>query len=139
MAGYPHSMNALRMVAVAAVMTATLAGCGSSRDADVERLAGQFETALQGSDGERVCELLSDEAQKELQDASGRACDVAVLESGLSPGGEIKRVRVYGTAAQVSYRDDTLFLGDYPDGWKVIAAGCEKQAGAPYDCQVKGD
>ena len=31
-----------------------------------------------------------------------------------------------------------LFLSQFPDGWKVVAAGCIPQPGRPYQCTVEG-
>jgi hypothetical protein len=112
-------------------------GCSSTHEADVEQVAEQLHAALRVEDGAAACELLSEDAQKELQE-SGDSCEVAVLEAGLSPGGRVEKVSAYGTSAQVRYDDDVVFLSDFPEGWKVIGAGCEKKADAPYDCKVEG-
>jgi triphosphoribosyl-dephospho-CoA synthetase len=129
--------RATTTLAVAALVS-IISGCGSTHEEDVRAAAERFHQALQAGDGEAACELLSDEVQRELQDASGAACSSAVLESGLPEAGAVERVQVFDTAAQVRYSDDVLFLGDFPDGWRVIAAGCEEAASAPYDCQVHG-
>ena len=76
------------------------------------------------------------EAQEELQE-SGDSCEVAVLEAGLSPDGKVEKVSVYDTSGQVRYGDDVVFLSEFPDGWKVVAAGC-RRGRAPYDCSVQG-
>jgi hypothetical protein len=113
------------------------AGCASSHEPDVEQVAEQLHAALRVEDGAAACELLSEDAQEELQE-SGDSCEVAVLEAGLSPDGRVEKVSAYGTSAQVRYDDDVVFLADFPEGWRVIGAGCEKQADAPYDCKVQG-
>ena len=45
---------------------------------------------------------------------------------------------VFGTAAQVRFEDDVYFLGQFPDGWRITAAGCDETAAEPYDCDVSG-
>ena len=58
--------------------------------------------------------------------------------AGLSPDGRVEKVSVYDTSGQVRYDDDVVFLADFPEGWKVTAAGCVPQPDAPYDCKVQG-
>lgn len=114
-----------------------LAGCGSTHEGEVEQVAEDLHAAIKAEDGATACELLSEEAQKALQE-TGDSCQVAVLEAGLSPDGRVEKVSVYDTSGQVRYDDDVVFLADFPEGWKVIAAGCVPQADAPYDCTVDG-
>ena len=33
---------------------------------------------------------------------------------------------------------DTLFLHDFPDGWRVTGAGCHPRNDQVYDCTVGG-
>jgi hypothetical protein len=123
------------MLSMAAMMVAS--GCSSTQEGEVEQVAEQLHAALRVDDGAVACELLSEEAQEELQE-SGDSCEVAVLDAGLSPDGRVEKVSVYDTSAQVRYDDDVVFLSEFPDGWKIIGAGCEKQAAAPYDCAIQG-
>jgi hypothetical protein len=129
-----HRWRTLTLSTVAIVLAS---GCSSTHEGEVERVAEQLHAALRVDDGAAACDLLSEEAQEELQD-SGDSCEVAVLDAGLSPDGRVEKVSVYDTSAQVRYDDDVVFLSEFPDGWKIIAAGCEKQAAAPYDCTVQG-
>jgi hypothetical protein len=124
------------IAAVAALVLVTT-GCTASQEGPVEHVAEELQAALDQEDGAKACDLLSEDAQRELQESSGSSCEAAILDSGVSPAGQVKSVKVYGTAAQVRY-DDTVFLGEFPEGWKVVAAGCEAQAAEPYDCDVKG-
>jgi hypothetical protein len=126
-----------RRAALLAVTLIVASGCSSTHEADVEQVAEQLHAALRVEDGAAACELLSEDAQEELQE-SGDSCEVAVLEAGLSPDGRVEKVSAYGTSAQVRYDDDVIFLGDFPEGWRIIGAGCEEQADAPYDCKVQG-
>lgn len=112
-------------------------GCSSTQEGEVEQVAERLHAAVRVDDGAAACELLSEEAQQELQD-SGETCEVAVLDAGLSPDGRVEKVSVYDTSGQVRYDDDVVFLSEFPDGWKVIGAACEKQAAGPYDCAIHG-
>lgn len=112
-------------------------GCGSTHEDEVEQVAERLHAAIRAEDGAAACELLSENAQEELQQ-SGDSCEVAVLEAGLSPDGRVEKVSVYDTSGQVRYDDDVVFLADFPEGWKVTAAGCVPQPDAPYDCKVQG-
>ena len=114
-----------------------LGGCSSSRDADVEQLAERFHAALAKEDGSAACDLLSEAAQEELG-SEGDSCEVAVLDSGVPDNGRVERVEVFDTSAQVRYDQDVIFLSDFPDGWKIIGAGCTRVAEKPYDCEIHG-
>jgi hypothetical protein len=130
-------VSARGVSALAAALLLLCTGCGSSHEGDVEQVAEQLHAALRVEDGAAACELLSEDAQEELQE-SGDSCEIAILQAGLSPDGRVEKVSAYGTSAQVRYDDDVVFLADFPDGWRVIGAGCEKQPDAPYDCKVQG-
>jgi hypothetical protein len=45
---------------------------------------------------------------------------------------------VYGQRAQVRLSGDTVFLAVFPDGWRVVAAGCTARGEKPYDCVLQG-
>ena len=130
-------MGLRRTAAFVGIVVMCLAGCSSTQEGEVEQVAERLHAAVRADDGAAACEFLSEKAQEELQD-SGDSCEVAILEARLSPNGKVEKVSVYDTSAQVRYDDDVVFLSEFPDGWKVIAAGCEKQAAAPYDCTVQG-
>jgi hypothetical protein len=131
-------MMRLRWIAVSLVTIVALAGCSSAHDDEVEQTAEAFHAALKADDGASACDELGDEVQSELQQSSGSSCEVAIMQAGISPDGRVEQVSVSGTAAQVRYDDDVVFLAEFPDGWKVIAAGCQSQPDKPYDCQVQG-
>ena len=123
-------------LALAAVLLLST-GCSSTHEDEVEQVAEGLHAAIRAEDGAAACELLSENAQTDLQQ-SGDSCEVAVLEAGLSPDGRVEKVSVYDTSGQVRYDDDVVFLSDFPEGWKVIAAGCVPEADAPYDCTING-
>ena len=121
---------------VAALLLA-VTGCASAQEDTVEQVTERLHAAIDQQDGAAACELLSEQAQTQLQ-SSGDSCEVAILEAGLSPDGRVEQVNVFDTSAQVRYDDDVVFLSDFPEGWKVIGAGCTPQAEGPYDCAVEG-
>ena len=45
---------------------------------------------------------------------------------------------VDGQWARVRLSDDTVFLGMFAGGWRVVAAGCTPRGERPYDCTVAG-
>ena len=60
---------------------------------------------------------------------------------GLDAGGTAESVDVAGHAAQVRYRQGTVFLALFDDGWLVTAAGClrtSEDRSEPYDCDIEG-
>jgi hypothetical protein len=130
-------MDVRRTATLVGCLVLCLTGCSSAQEGDVEQVAERLHAAVRDDDGAAACELLSEEAQEELKE-SGDSCEVAILEAGLPPDGRVEKVSVYDTSGQVRYDDDVVFLSEFPDGWRVIAAGCEKRAAAPYDCTVQG-
>jgi len=125
------------IIAASLVASALLSGCSSGNDDAATRTAERLHASLQAEDGSAACDLLSDDAQEQLAE-SGDSCESAVMDAGIPDTGRVVAVKVYGTAAQVRYDEDVVFLGEFSDGWKVTAAGCSPQADAPYDCQVQG-
>jgi hypothetical protein len=114
----------------------TVAGCSSSRDATVEGIAADFRGAVRAQDGDLACRQLSDAVRFQLELSSGSRCEVEVRDAGLPTSGTLREVTVSGTAAQVRYDDDVIFLGEFGGGWRIIGAGCLSRADGPYDCQV---
>ena len=131
-------MRGRAAAAACALVAFCLSGCSSNQERVVSQVAEQLHAAIDNEDGAAACDVLSDDVQEELQDADGTSCEVAIVEAGISANGRIESVQVFGTAGQVRYHDDVIFLADFPDGWKVIGAACEKQAAEPYDCKVRG-
>lgn len=116
----------------------TTAGCGSERDATVERVAKDFYAAVAREDGAAACELLAPTTRDELAQSSGTPCSTAVLEQDVPAAGEAQGVNVYGAAGKVELDGDTAFLGEFPEGWRVTAVACTARPSEPYDCQVAG-
>jgi outer membrane murein-binding lipoprotein Lpp len=135
--GYPDAVRTSTAVVAAVSILVALSGCSSAHDEAAEQAVEQLHASLRADDGAAACDQLSEDVQKELTQSEG-SCATAVMEAGIPDGGRVRDVRVYGTTAQVRYDEDVVFLAEFPDGWKVTAAGCSAEAGAPYDCQVQG-
>lgn len=131
-------MRSLTAAAASLVILVSLSGCSSGNDDEATRAAERLHAGLRAADGAAACEALSDEVQQELAESQGSSCETAVMDSGIPDAGRVVDVEVYGTAAQVRYDADVVFLGEFPDGWRVTAAGCSPQVDAPYDCKVQG-
>jgi hypothetical protein len=137
-------MRALRRagsVLLAAAMATAGSGCaqpaerGEGAAATVRRLA----TAVASGDGAAACEVLAPETRAAVQESAGAPCADAITEENLPAPGTVQSVDVYGQWARVVAVGDTVFLGAFGDGWRVVAAGCRSRGERPYDCQVQGE
>jgi uncharacterized protein YceK len=126
---------------VAGALTALVAGCGSvDQRADaasgvVVRLSG----ALRAGDGTAACALLAPETASKLEQSQDESCASAILGEDLPESGAVLTQQVYGQWAQVRVSGDTVFLAQFPGGWRVVAAGCSPGGAGPYDCTLSGD
>ena len=134
-------MDVPRGLVVAALAVAALgcAGCGSDRDAAARDVGQRFYAALQAGDGEGACRLLAPGTVEELEDSAREGCADAVLEAGVPAPGRTLGATVYGDQGQLRSESDMAFVAQFPEGWRVTAAGCEPQGTRPYDCALKGD
>jgi hypothetical protein len=135
MAGVRHSVF---MIAASVLLTA--AGCGSAADRGDAASASALRMleAVSGRDGAAACELLAPGTVSELEESAGKPCSEAILDEDLPQPGAVTGAQVYGQWAQVHLTGDTVFLGAFPDGWRVVAAGCVSQGDKPYDCMLQG-
>jgi hypothetical protein len=116
----------------------TLAGCSTSAEKhDAGDVAARFVAAVSARDGAAACGLLSEPARESVSGATDASCAEAVLnvDEHRSP---VHGVKVWGDAAQVRIGTDVVFLVHLHTGWRVVAAGCKPQPGAPYKCDVDG-
>ncbi|WP_247195694.1 hypothetical protein [Streptomyces sp. GESEQ-35] len=122
------------------VLVLALAGCGGAgeREADASAAAAAFEKALAGGDRAAQCSALAPQTRAEVEDSEEETCVDAVGAQDLPAGGPVSGVDVYGRQARVVLASDTLFLAQFPGGWKIVAAGCRPRPGQPYQCSVKG-
>lgn len=117
-----------------------LTACGGpgEREADASAAATAFERDLDGGDRTAMCAALAPNTRSEIEDAEKKACADAIGAQDLPAGGAVRAVDVYGRQARATLASDTLFLSQFSDGWKIVAAGCRPQPGRPYHCSVKG-
>lgn len=125
---------------VAALPVLATAGCGQIEEqADaVAAVVRRLGAAVRAGDGAAACELLAPDTRSELEQSAGQTCAQAVGQQGLPGSGTVTTVDVYGQWARAVTSDDTLFLGAFGDGWRVVAAGCTSRGeDRPYDCTLQ--
>ncbi|MET7733382.1 hypothetical protein ABZT02_18710 [Streptomyces sp. NPDC005402] len=133
----PHRISALILLALLGLV---LSGCGSvgERRSDAEAAATGFERSLRAHDPAGLCTALAPETRSELEQSEKASCEKAIASQDIPLGGIAHRVDLYGRQARVVLDADTLFLSLFPDGWKVVAAGCTPRPGQPYQCTLQG-
>ncbi|MFJ8849910.1 hypothetical protein [Streptomyces sp. NPDC102437] len=132
--------TAWRTLLVVPVLGVVLGGCGGSgeRGSDASAAAAGFERAIGTGDTTAVCAALAPDTRSEVEESGKGACPDAIPEAELPVGGSVLTVDVYGRQARVVLAADTLFLSQFADGWKIVAAGCRVLTGRPYQCSIKG-
>jgi hypothetical protein len=123
---------------MACLVAVLCVGCGSSQNDAVQGAVTRFEAAVTAQDSGSACGLLAPATRSEVESSVGEPCVQAWPAAGVAPGGEVTRVRAYGSMAMVELDADTLFLARFPSGWRIMAAHCAPRAEKPYECQVKG-
>ncbi len=133
-------MHRLGGFASVLVTTFVVAGCGSiaPQESAAAAAATHFRSDLQNSNGAAACALLSPETEHEVAQSAGKPCAQAILDEHVGGSGKPIRVDAYGQSARVVFADDTVFLADFPHGWRLTGAGCTWQGAKPYNCLVKG-
>ncbi len=117
-----------------------VAGCGSvtERGDAASTVAVRMLSAVEGQDGAGACAVLAPDTAAALEESAGKPCAEAILEEDLPGAGTVTASEVYGQWAQVRLTGDTVFLGAFPGGWRVVAAGCTPRQNRPYDCTLQG-
>jgi hypothetical protein len=128
------------MIVVASSVMLSVAACGSvnARGTAASAVAVRMLTAVEAKDGTAACLLLAPDTASELEQSAGTSCTQAILDEDLPQPGEVTTTEVYGQWAQVHLSGDTVVLGAFPGGWRVVAAGCTARGDQPYDCTVQG-
>ncbi|SNY50219.1 hypothetical protein SAMN05421748_110260 [Paractinoplanes atraurantiacus] len=121
------------------MVVASISGCATVGDQEgaAAGVAARLLSAVEAGDGDAACAALAPETAKSV--AEDEPCPEAILDKSLPRPGQVVETSVYGQWAQVKLTDDTIFLAAFPEGWRVVAAGCTPQASRPYDCSVEGD
>jgi hypothetical protein len=130
---------ARRMTLAATLVTifAGVVGCGGAESAPTT-VATEFADAVAADNGALACRLLAPATKSQLEASAGEPCAAAIIEEDLPTAGTRADTATFGTMAKVRLDRDTLFLSAFPDGWRVMAAGCAPVPGHPYDCQLQG-
>ncbi len=118
-----------------------LAGCGAPQGVTgaATDAAQRMLAAAAAGDGAAACALLAPDTVSELEDSAGTPCEQAIGDAGLPAPGPVRSADVYGQRAIVVTDADTLFLGAFEGGWRVVAAGCSPRGDdRPYDCELTG-
>jgi hypothetical protein len=133
------SVKAMSIVMTCAVVLAA-GGCSSvdDRASAASATASRMRAAVDSKNGATACGLLAPDTASEIAESAGKSCADAILEEDLPTAGTVTDTVVYGQWAQVRLSDDTMFLGAFPHGWRVVAAGCTPQRDQPYDCTLQG-
>ncbi|WP_239143195.1 hypothetical protein [Actinoplanes philippinensis] len=112
------------------------AGCASveQRSGAAEETARRFLQAAAGGDGQAACDALAPETERQID----APCARTIVDEALTAPSDQADSQVYGQRALVRFTGDTVFLAVFPDGWRVVAAGCVPRGERPYDCAVQG-
>jgi len=143
-----------RLAAAGAVVALlSLSACAGGEANRAAGVAAEFHAAVSSDEGAGACALLAPETRSELEQSAQQACDRAVLAESIPDVGAVADSRQFGGKAQIRFAGtrgggsggagrapiaDTVFLAEFPDGWKVVAAACAPRERLPYDCQVEG-
>jgi hypothetical protein len=128
-----------RLVAMVPLVLVTACGAPQGERDAASGVARRLLTAVQQQDGATACAQLAPATRRTLEQDAGKPCPEAIGEEELPEPGEVRSVDVYGQWARVVLTGDTVFLATFPEGWRVVAAGCEPQGDQPYGCRVEGD
>ncbi|MDG4858524.1 hypothetical protein P8605_10235 [Streptomyces sp. T-3] len=129
-----------RLAVSALVLGAAVTACGSAdeRREAADAATARFEQAVRAKDAAAMCQALAPGTRDELEHSARTSCTESVVAQDLPFGGSSRTTDVHGRQARVVLQKDTVFLSQFPEGWKVVAAGCRPQQGQPYQCTLKG-
>ncbi|MEU6357220.1 hypothetical protein ABZ896_49315 [Streptomyces sp. NPDC047072] len=135
-----RKVRRLRPLMFLSTLGLALGACGGvgERTADVTAAATAFEHLLSTDDPAALCASLAPQTRGELEDSEKQPCEKAITSQDLPAGGRTEKTDVYGRQARVVLATDTLFLSRFPDGWKIVAAGCTPRPGMPFQCDLQG-
>ncbi|MEU4673989.1 hypothetical protein AB0F91_40040 [Amycolatopsis sp. NPDC023774] len=121
-----------KVIGVVAAALVSVAACGAADAPDAQVTAQGFVTAAATGAAVEACALLAPRAR----DALGPAGCSPVLPE--VPHAPVVSASVWGDEAQARSAADTLFLHEFPDGWRITGAGCHLRNEQVYDCAIGG-
>ncbi|MFD8497051.1 hypothetical protein [Amycolatopsis sp. NPDC059657] len=121
----------------AVLLTCAVTACGSPADAAPSAVARQFTEAIGSGDPAAACALLAPRAKDALVATTARPCAVGLAALRL-PHAPPATPAVWSSEAQAKSADDTVFLHEFSDGWRITGAGCHPRNEQVYDCLVGG-
>lgn len=111
------------------------AGCGASpATGGVTRVAADFQRDVAAGDLAPACALLS----AEVRSSFDGGCPAALKQAKVPGVTGAPTTSVYGKNGLVRWRGEAVFVSRFPEGWRVVAAGCTAQHDKPYQCSVSG-
>jgi hypothetical protein len=126
------------LVGLAAVaVAASLGGCADVSRPAVDGVVTSFYGAYGDGEGRTACDLLAPATREEVETSAQAPCAEAVVDEELPNPGPVGQSSIYGDQGQVRLDGDTVFVAEFPGGWKVVAAGCTRQPSGPYDCKLE--
>jgi hypothetical protein len=117
-----------------------VAGCSSAEEQDAATVVASAFSAHAASDASAACALLAPDTRAEVEATSGTDCAKGLAGLHLPAGGAVTTTVVAGHSAQARLGHDTIFLALFDEGWRVTAAGCQRDDAdevRPYQCLVK--
>jgi hypothetical protein len=138
MVGRKRPLAAMGRCAAATVVAGPLlTGCGPAGAAP-QSVANEFVQALADGQPGDACDLLAPQTRSELEQSTRTPCAQALAGKDIPAAGAPVATERFGNQAQVRFDADTIFLAEFSDGWRVVAAGCKSREPLPYDCVLKG-
>lgn len=137
-------LGRVSVLVLSAPLAVAVAGCGSPESEAASAAAVRFVEAVP-EDPDAACDLLAPPTVEKTAEEGGGDCAAGLQSAGLSlgsPAASELSAEVAGHTARVTVGRQTVFLSLFDDGWKVLAAGCERRSddqAEPYDCAVQGD
>lgn len=135
-------VTTLVVIATGLIVYSALGIVRNSDDPAAAAAVTAFGDALESKDGPKACSLLTAGAQSRIEEDRKKACEQGIVEvaSDLAPRGAVTAVDVAERSGFVTTEGpDAFFVDKVGRGWKLSAAGCQRQAGdAPYSCALEG-
>ncbi|MFM6852218.1 MAG: hypothetical protein ACKOVB_24270, partial [Terrabacter sp.] len=94
---------------------------------EAQRVATEF-ARLAGNDPGAACALLAPRTLQQVTEDGDGDCAKGLTSDKPEPPTKVTSVSVAINSAQVVMAGQVLFLAHFDNGWKVLAAGCSRDA-----------